>query len=77
MNDTYREGERLDIEVDGVAVEPDGGFDDEWRYSGIEYSVTLDSRASAEDVARLVAVVDEVAEIPRAIRAGGSVARRA
>jgi len=63
--------------VDGVAVEADGGFDDEGRSSGIEYSVTLDPRASAEDLARLVAVVVEVAEIPRAIRAGGSVARRA
>lgn len=31
-------------------------------------SVTIDSRASAEDLTRLSAVVDEVAEIPRAIR---------
>jgi len=76
LNDIYREAQRLDIEVDGVAVEADGGFDDAWRSTGIEYSVTLDSRASAEDLARLSAVVDEVAEIPRAIRAGASVNRR-
>lgn len=76
LNDTYREAERLGVEVDGVAVEADGGFDDEWRSTGIEYSVTLDSRASAEDLARLGAVVDEVAEIPRAIRAGAPVTRR-
>ncbi len=77
LNDTYREAERLGIEVDGVAVEADGGFDDEWRSTGIAYSVTLDSRARAEDLARLDAVVDEVAEIPRAMRAGAAVERRA
>jgi OsmC-like protein len=73
LNDTYREAERLGVKVDGVAVEADGGFDEEWRSTGIVYSVTLDSRASAEDVARLRAVVDEVAEIPRAIRDGAPV----
>jgi hypothetical protein len=76
LNDTYREAEALGIEVDGVVVEADGAFDDGWRSTGIEYSVTIDSRASTEDLARLAAMVDEIAEIPRAIRAGGSVARR-
>jgi hypothetical protein len=76
LNDTYREAERLGVEVDGVAVEADGGFDDEWRSTGIEYSVTLDSRAPAEDLARLGAVVDQVAEMPRSIRAGAPVTRR-
>ena len=73
LNDTYREAERLGVKVDGVAVEADGRFDDGWRSTGIVYSVMLDSRASAEDVARLRAVVDEIAEIPRAIRAGAPV----
>jgi hypothetical protein len=77
LNDTYREAKRLGIEVDGIAVEADGGFDDKWRSTGIHYSVTLDSRAPVDDLARLGAVVDEVAEIPRAIRVGGSVTRRA
>lgn len=77
LNDTYREAERLGIEVDGVAVEADGGFDEEWRSSGINYFVTLDARAPAEDLARLGAVVDEVAEIPRAVRSGAPVDRRA
>lgn len=76
LNDTYREAERLGIEVDGIAVEADGGFDDEWRSTGIEYVVTVDSRASAELLARLAAVVDQVAEVPRAIRAGAPVTRR-
>jgi len=73
LNDTYREAERLGVKVDCVAVEVDGRFDDGWRSTGIVYSVMLDSRASAEDVARLRAVVDEIAEIPRAIRAGAPV----
>lgn len=77
LNDTYREAERIGIKVDGVAVEADGGFDREWRSSGIEYSVTLDSRASTEALRRLHAAVDEVAEIPRAVRAGAPVERHA
>lgn len=76
LNDTYREAERLGITVDGVAVEADGGFDDDWRSTGIEYAVTLDSDAPAGDLARLLSVVDEVAEIPRAVRAGATVRRR-
>ncbi|SDP67442.1 OsmC-like protein [Pedococcus dokdonensis] len=73
LNDTYREAARLGIEVDGVAVEADGAFDDDWGSTGIVYSVTLDSAASTDDVGRLRAVVDQVAEIPRAVRAGASV----
>ena len=76
LNDTYREADRLGIAVDGVVVEADGGFDEDWQSTGIGYRVTLDSPASAEDVARLVAVVDEVAEIPRTLRAGAPVTRR-
>lgn len=77
LNDTYREAERLGVTVEGVATEADGSFDDQWRSTGIEYSVTLDSSAPAEALARLGAVVDEVAEIPRALRAGAPVRRRA
>ena len=74
--DTYREAERLGVTVDGVAIEADGSFDDQWRSTGIEYSVTLDSRAPAETLERLGTVVDEVAEIPQALRAGAPVGRR-
>ena len=75
VNDTYREAARLGVEIDGVAVEADGGFDAEWRSTGIGYSVTLDTRASPQELERLRALVDEVAEIPRAIRAGALVGR--
>lgn len=76
VNDTYREAERLGLRIDGVAVEADGGFDDEWRSTGIVYSVALDSPSSSTDLARLSAVVDEIAEMPRALRAGAHVAHR-
>lgn len=76
LNDTYREARRRGIELNGIAVEADGGFDEEWHSTGVEYSVSIDSPASADDLARLSAVVDEVAEIPRAIRAGAAVTRR-
>ena len=75
LNDTYREAERLGLTIDGVAVEADGGFDDEWRSTGIAYAVTVDSQATTEEVAHLQSVVDEVAEIPRAVRAGAAVTR--
>lgn len=75
LNDIYREAERLRIEMSGVVVEADGEFDGDWRSTGILYAVELDSPASAEDQALLVTVVDDVAEIPRAIRAGAAVTR--
>jgi hypothetical protein len=62
--------------VDGVAVEADGSFDEGWQSTGITYAVSLDSPASVEDLAHLRAVVEEVAEIPRAIRAGATVTPR-
>lgn len=76
LNDTYREAQALGIPIAGVAVEADGGFDEQWRSTGITYAVTLDSPASPDDLERLVAAVDEVAEIPRAVRAGAAVSRR-
>jgi hypothetical protein len=76
LNDTYREARRLGVDVDGVEVAADGGFDEEWRSSGIEYELTIDSPASEELVRELRAVVDEVAEIPRALRHGAQVSSR-
>ena len=76
LNDTYREADRLGIDVSGVEVWADGEFDHDWRSAGISYSVAVDSPAPADEVARLLAAVDEVAEIPRAIRSGAPVTRR-
>ena len=77
LNDTYREASRLGADLRGVAVEADGTFDEEWRSTGISYQVAIDSDAPPEQLAELRAVVDEVAEIPRALRAGTSVRNRA
>jgi hypothetical protein len=77
LNDVYREAERLGVEVRGVRVCASGGFDpDTWRSTGIGYVVDLDSGATPAEVAAVVAAVDEVAEIPRSIRAGAPVSRR-
>ncbi|WP_444663006.1 OsmC family protein [Cellulomonas sp. CW35] len=75
LNDVYREAASLGVALQGVRVTAGGGFDGEWVSTGITYAVEVDTQASPDEVARLVAVVDEVAEIPRAIRAGAPVQR--
>ncbi len=75
LNDTFREGSEAGIAVDGVSVTVDGGFDGDWRSTGITYTVTVDSPAPHDALARLVRRVDEVAEIPRALRVGMEVRR--
>ncbi len=76
LNDVYREAGVLGIGVSGVRVTAAGGFDTAtWQSAGIEYSVEVSSDAAAGQIAHLLEVVDQVAEIPQAIRAGGSVRR--
>jgi uncharacterized OsmC-like protein len=75
LNDAIREAARLGIRLDGVTVEADGGFDDLGRSTGVTYALTVDSPASADKIERLLTVVDEVAEIPRALRSGAPVSR--
>lgn len=76
LNDLYREAAGLGLELTGVRVTAGGGFDPGTRVStGVTYSVELDSGAPTDELARLVARVDEVAEIPRALRAGLPVRR--
>ena len=70
LNDIYREAESLGIDVSGVRVTAAGGFDTTtWQSTGIDYSVEVSSNASADKLADLLEVVDQVAEIPHAIRA--------
>ena len=77
LNDLYREAEPLGIAIDGARVRATGGFDSvTWASTGIEYDVELSSAASAQDVEHLLRVVDDVAEIPKALRAGTTVVRR-
>ena len=76
LNDLYREAAALGLRIDGVRVTATGGFDaDSWVSTGISYAVDVDSPASPGELARLLAVVDEIAEIPRALRAGAPVSR--
>ncbi|MFI6679239.1 OsmC family protein [Kribbella sp. NPDC050470] len=76
LNDIYREAATLGLQIDGVRVSAGGGFDTEaWTSTGITYSAELSSPASAQGLARLLDHVDNVAEIPRAIRAGATVRR--
>ena len=76
LNDVYRDATALGIEVKGVRVSAAGGFDTgTWKSTGITYSVDLSPDAPAGELAHLLEVGDEVAEIPRAIRAGATVWR--
>lgn len=76
LNDLYREAATLGIHLDGVRVTASGGFDTStWQSTGIDYAVELSSAAPETDIARLLDIVDAVAEIPRALRAGTTVRR--
>ena len=76
LNDVYREARELGIEVRGVRVHARGAFvTTSWSSTGVVYDVELDSPAPPDDVARLLTVVDDVAEIPRAVRTGAPVSR--
>ena len=77
LNDLYREAEPLGIAIDGARVRATGGFEQEtWASTGIEYEVEVSTAAAEAQVGRLLRVVDEVAEIPKALRAGTTVTRR-
>jgi uncharacterized OsmC-like protein len=76
LNDLYREAAALGLELIGVRVSAAGGFNTEtWESTGISYSVQIDSPASNEQLTNLLRIVDQVAEIPRAIRTGAPVQR--
>ncbi len=75
LNDLYREAEQRGLRLDGVLVEAEGGFTPDWASTGVSYRVQLDSPSDPEALQRLLAIVDEVAEIPRAVRAGTDVTR--
>ncbi len=73
-NDLYREAATMGIELDGVEVTVDGDFPE--RGSGstpITVDVTVRTAASEDRVRELLAEVERVAEIPRAIREGPAI----
>lgn len=75
LDDVYREAEVLGVTVLGVRVRAAGGFDAQWASTGIVYAVDVASPDDAGAVAALVSRVDQVAEIPRALRRGAEVTR--
>jgi hypothetical protein len=78
LNDTYREAAALNLEIAGVRVSASGGFaPPTWQSTGIQFVLEVDSPASARDVEQLRLRVDQVAEIPKALRLGCQVVRRA
>jgi uncharacterized OsmC-like protein len=77
LNDLYREAQRLGIKIDGARVRAAGGFDPTtWSSSGVAYEVDVASEADDKAIERLVLVVDDVAEIPKALRSGTTVFRQ-
>ncbi|MEU1417889.1 MULTISPECIES: OsmC family protein [unclassified Streptomyces] len=78
LNDLYREADAGGVELRGVRVRAEGGFDtSRWKSTGISYTVEVDSDAPQALITALIATVDEVAEIPRALRQGAAVTRSA
>ena len=75
LNDLFRGAQTYGLTIDGVAVVAAGEFDDDWVSTGVTYRVELDSTDDEALLASLLARVDEVAEIPRAVRAGATVVR--
>jgi len=76
LNDTFRDALDRGVAVRGVRVAARGEFDeDTWQSTGVTYAVDVDSEDATESVAALLAHVDAVAEIPRALRAGMTVER--
>lgn len=77
LNDLYREAGRLGRQINGVRVTAEGDFDPgSWSSTGITYTVEIDSPDAQEEIAALLRLVDDVAEVPKAVRAGMGVERR-
>jgi putative redox protein len=77
-NDLYREAATMGIELDGVDITVDGDFPA--RGSGstpITVELTVRSAAPEGRIRELLAEVERVAEIPRAIREGPPIEVRA
>ncbi len=67
VNDIYREAQS-GIPIDADSVSARGGFAGSPAVStGITYLVDVTSPAAADEVGRLIAHVDEIAEIPNAL----------
>ena len=75
LNELHREAQSRGVPIDGVLIEAHGGFVEDWRSSGITYRVEVDSPADPAGIEELIMLVNQLAEIPRAIRSGAPVTR--
>jgi uncharacterized OsmC-like protein len=76
LNDVHREAERVGVPVDGVKVAAWGDINrDTWQSTGVNYSVEVSSPASPAEIDELLRIVDDVAEIPKALRSEAAVDR--
>lgn len=68
-NDVYREAARREIEISSISVTVSGNFGNEGEpATGIQYSTDIQSTASKEAIATLIADVDKIAEIHNTLR---------
>lgn len=73
-NDLYREARRLGIALEAVQVEASADFPGiGLAATDIRYHATVRSSASQDDIARLLAETDAVAEVHNTLRAGCAV----
>ena len=73
-NDLLREARARGITLSQVKVTADGGFAGHpCASTGIEYRIHVEGDGSRTDLEQLVAYVEEIAEVPSAIRLGGQV----
>lgn len=73
-NDLIREAQARGITLTQIKVSADGGFaGSPCASTGIEYQIHVEGDASQAELKRLVAYVEEIAEVPSAIRIGGQV----
>lgn len=73
-NDIYREAPRRNISVTAVTVTVTGEFGSEGEAaSAIRYNATIESDAPEEEIQKLIADVDAIAEIHNTLRKGVNV----
>jgi organic hydroperoxide reductase OsmC/OhrA len=73
-NDLMREARARGITLSQVKVSADGGFaGNPCASTGIEYRIRVEGDASEAELEQLVAYVEEIAEVPSAIRLGAQV----
>ncbi|HSM71704.1 MAG TPA: OsmC family protein [Anaerolineales bacterium] len=70
-NDIFREAKKMDIIVDSVDVEVDGDFMGAGQPAmNVECRIKVTAQASEEEIHKLVAHTDAIAEIPMSLRQG-------